>query len=86
MQLPRLGLVGAAAYVGSTLGSIGFANPHWQLDLLNPLSTLAEARTAIAAHVEDYNQVRPHDSLARRTPCEYAQTLERYLNPQKLAA
>jgi putative transposase len=48
--------------------------------------SLAEARTAVAAHVEDYNQVRPHDSLARRTPHEYARTLERHLNPQKLAS
>ena len=47
--------------------------------------TLAEARAAVTAHVEGHNQVRPHDSLARRTPRENARTLQRYLSPQRLA-
>jgi putative transposase len=47
---------------------------------------LTEARAAIAEHREDYNRVRPHDSLGRRTPEEYARTLTTYINPQRLAS
>ena len=48
--------------------------------------TIAEARKAVAAHRDDYNQVRPQDSLGRRTPEEYARTLATYVNPQRLAS
>jgi putative transposase len=43
-------------------------------ELLNEtlFSTLAEARTRIAAWKEDYNQVRPHSSLGNLTPEEFA--------------
>lgn len=43
-------------------------NQHWW-------RTVAEARTAIEAHREDYNQVRPHSSLGDRTPAETAAAL-----------
>lgn len=43
-------------------------NVHWW-------RTLDEARLAVAAHVEDYNRVRPHSTLADRTPLEFATAL-----------
>jgi len=41
-------------------------NEHW-------FETLAQARTAIAAWRQDYNEVRPHSSLGRIPPAEFAQ-------------
>jgi hypothetical protein len=38
------------------------------------------------SHGSLFDDQVPYDSLARRTPREYARTLERYLNPQKLAS
>lgn len=43
-------------------------NQHWW-------RTLDEARRAVAAYREDYNQVRPHSALGNRTPEEFASTL-----------
>lgn len=43
-------------------------NQHWW-------RTLEEAREAVAAYREDYNQVRPHSALGNRTPEEFAATL-----------
>ncbi len=43
-------------------------NQHWW-------RTLDEARRAVAAYREDYNQVRPHSALGNRTPEEFAATL-----------
>lgn len=40
-------------------------NQHWW-------RTLDEARRAIVAYREDYNQVRPHSSLGNQTPEEFA--------------
>ena len=39
---------------------------------LNWWGTIAEARTGIAAHRVDYNDVRPHGSLGNKTPAEFA--------------
>lgn len=41
---------------------------HWFLDI-------ADARRLIAAWRDDYNTVRPHQSLGYRTPAEYAAML-----------
>ncbi len=43
-------------------------NQHWW-------QTLDEARQAVAAFREDYNQVRPHSALGNRTPEEFASVL-----------
>jgi putative transposase len=43
-------------------------NEHWFLDL-------ADARQKIEAWRVDYNEVRPHSSLANATPKEYSSTL-----------
>jgi len=40
-------------------------NLHWFV-------SLADARRTIAAWRQDYNRVRPHSSLGRRTPAEFA--------------
>lgn len=45
---------------------------HWFLDL-------ADARAIIEAWREDYNTVRPHQSLGNRTPAEYAMLLSENL-------
>ena len=45
-------------------------------------STLSEARTKITAWRDDYNQNRPHSSLANLTPSEFAAKM----TLQKLAA
>lgn len=43
-------------------------NSHW-------FPAIADARVEIAAFRLDYNEVRPHGSLGRRTPSEYAAAL-----------
>ena len=43
-------------------------NEHWFLDM-------ADARQKIEAWRVDYNEVRPHSSLANATPKEYSSTL-----------
>ncbi len=41
-------------------------NEHW-------FETLVQARSTIATWRQDYNQVRPHSSLGRIPPAEFAQ-------------
>ena len=41
-------------------------NKHW-------FETLMQARSTIASWRQDYNQVRPHSSLGRMPPAEFAQ-------------
>ena len=43
-------------------------NEHWFIDL-------ADARSKIASWRTDYNEVRPHSSLANATPKEYSTTV-----------
>lgn len=54
-------------------------NLHWW-------RTLAEARAAVVAFNEDYNEVRPHSSLDDRTPGEFARRYAQMFNPQGLAS
>ncbi|MBN9458531.1 MAG: transposase [Bosea sp.] len=44
------------------------------------ISTLVEARSAIASWKEDYNRYRPHSALGNITPAEFAlkSTLEKH--------
>lgn len=69
-------------------GFVESFNGRMRDELLNTQwwRTVAEASRAIAGYREDHNRVRPHDSLGRRTPEEYAQTLTLYVNPQRLAS
>ena len=55
-------------------GFIESFNGSFRDELLNEtlFSTLAEARTAITAWKEDYNQIRPHSSLGNLTPEEFS--------------
>ena len=48
-------------------------NEHWFV-------TLEHARAEIAEWRRDYNEVRPHSSLADRTPAEFAATLRAHGN------
>lgn len=41
-------------------------NEHW-------FESLSQARSTIAAWRQDYNEVRPHSSLGRIPPAEFAQ-------------
>lgn len=54
----------------------------------NWFSTLAEAQRTIEAWRIDYNEVRPHKNLDRRTPAEFASSLQnnRSPSPQRLTA
>ena len=55
-------------------------NAHWFV-------TLADAQRAIEHWRTEYNEVRPHSSLARRTPSEFARALqEENTSPQRLTA
>lgn len=51
----------------------GCPSAHWFLDL-------ADARFQMEQFRRDYNEVRPHSSLADRTPAEFAKSLKE-LNP-----
>lgn len=55
-------------------GFIESFNGSFRDECLNEtlFSTLAQARSTIAAWKEDYNRDRPHSSLGNRTPCEFA--------------
>lgn len=48
-------------------------NARLRDELLNEtlFSSLAEARSVLAAWRDDYNRVRPHSALANRTPEEF---------------
>jgi len=50
-------------------------NQHWW-------GSIAEARDAIDAYRQDFNQVRPHSALDNKTPSEFAQRYTETLNPR----
>jgi putative transposase len=54
-------------------------NVHWWRNI-------AEARDAIDAYREDFNEVRPHTALGHRTPGEFARQFAVLSNPQRLAS
>ena len=54
-------------------------NQHWW-------RSIAEARDAVAAYREDFNEVRPHSALDNRTPGEFARRHAATLNSQRLAS
>jgi putative transposase len=54
-------------------------NQHWW-------RSIAEARDAVDAHREDFNEVRPHSALDNQTPGEFARRYTATLNLQRLAS
>ena len=54
-------------------------NLHWW-------RSIAEARDAIDAYRQDFNEVRTHGGLAHQTPSEFAWQYEVISNPQRLAS
>lgn len=54
-------------------------NLHWWRGI-------AEARDAIAAYRQDFNEERPHSALGHRTPGEFARHYAVNSNPQRLAS
>ena len=54
-------------------------NQHWW-------RSIAEARNAVDAYREDFNEVRPHSALDNQTPGEFARRYAATLNSQRLAS
>ena len=54
-------------------------NQHWW-------RSIAEARDAVDAYREDFNEVRPHSALDNRTPGEFARRYAAALTQQRLAS
>lgn len=54
-------------------------NLHWW-------RSIAEARDAVDAYREDFNEVRPHSALDNQTPGEFARRYTATLNLQRLAS
>jgi len=54
-------------------------NQHWW-------RSIAEARNAVDAYREDFNEVRPHSALDNQTPGEFARRYAATLNLQRLAS
>jgi putative transposase len=53
-------------------------NQHWW-------RSVAEARDAVDAYRQDFNDVRPHSALDNRTPSEFARRYTETLNSQRIA-
>lgn len=64
-------------------GSIESFNGEFRDECLNEhwFETLAQARTAIAGWRTDYNEVRPHSSLGRIPPAEFARNHRTKIHP-----
>lgn len=54
-------------------------NQHWW-------RSIAEAREAVDAYRQDFNEVRPHSALDNKTPSEFARRYAETLNSQRLAS
>ncbi len=54
-------------------------NQHWW-------RSIAEARDAVDAHREAFNEVRPHSALDNRTPSEFARRHAATINSQRMAS
>lgn len=54
-------------------------NQHWW-------RSIAEARDAVDAYRQDFNEVRPHSALDHKTPSEFARRYTKTLNTQGLVS
>jgi putative transposase len=54
-------------------------NQHWW-------RSIAEAREAVDAYRQDFNEVRPHSALDNKTPSEFARRYTETLNSQRIAS
>jgi putative transposase len=75
----RLGVRQSMGRPGSALDNAVIESWHstleFELRSLHRFATRAQARAAIAAWIEDYNQVRRHSALGMRSPVDYEQSL-----------
>jgi putative transposase len=76
----RLGIAQSMDRPGSALDNavIESWHPTLEIDLrsLHQFASKAQARTAVAAWIEDYNTVRRHSALGMRSPAAYEQSLK----------
>ena len=75
----RLGITQSMGRVGSALDNAVIESWHstleFELRMLEHFTTLAQARSRIAAWIEEYNHDRRHSALAMRSPIDYELTL-----------
>jgi putative transposase len=71
----RLGIAQSMGRPGSALDNAVIESWHstleFELRSLRKFATRAQARTAVAAWIEDYNHVRRHSALGMRSPVDY---------------
>jgi transposase InsO family protein len=76
----RLGVIQSMGRPGSALDNAVIESWHSTLEFeLRPLhqfTTKAQARSAMAAWIEDYNTVRRHSALGMQSPAAYEQSLK----------
>ena len=75
----RLGIRQSMGRPGSALDNAVIESWHstleFELRSLHTFRTRAQARTAAAAWIEDYNHVRRHSALGMRSPVDYERSL-----------
>jgi transposase InsO family protein len=83
----RLGIVQSMGRPGSGLDNAVIESWHstveFELRRLEHLTTKAQARTRVAAWIEDYNHDRRHSALGMRSPIAYELTLQTGHNPEQ---
>ena len=75
----RLGIAQSMGRPGSALDNAVIESWHstleFELRSLHQFATRAQARSAVAAWIEDYNHVRRHSALGMRSPVDYERSL-----------
>jgi transposase InsO family protein len=75
----RLGIAQSMGRPGSALDNAVIESWHstleFELRSLHTFATRAQARTAVAAWIEDYNHVRRHSALGMMSPVDYERSL-----------
>ena len=75
----RLAIAQSMGRPGSALDNAVIESWHstleFELRALQKFATRAEARSAVAAWIEDYNHVRRHSALGMRSPVDYERSL-----------
>lgn len=75
----RLGICQSMGRPGSALDNAVIESWHstleFELRALRAFAARAEARTAVAAWIEDYNHVRRHSALGMKSPVDYERSL-----------
>jgi putative transposase len=86
----RLGIAQSMGRPGSALDNAVIESWHstveFELRRLEHFTSRAQARTRVAAWIEDYNHDRRHSALGMRSPIDYELTLHSGNDPQREAA